>query len=234
MATTDVTGLTYDWEAQDKLPASEVNAHALAIEYLTGGYEVVDVAGAAGTTIVDTTVAKSARLKCTGALTGNRNVQLPSAKRAWIIWNASSGAFTLTFKDSGGTGIVVTQGSCAILFWDGTNMQRATPDLPMSPTTLTQTFATADATHAARTQSALTDNVAGTPGTTLAAIPDPADTPASADALRDDLVANVLPKIRDAISSLSAQLNAARVDSVDTASFVNSITDILQAAKLAG
>lgn len=41
----------------------------------------------------------------------------------------------------------------------------------------------------------------------LAAIPDPADTPASADALRDDLVANTLPAIRDALATLAATLN---------------------------
>jgi len=45
----------------------------------------------------------------------------------------------------------------------------------------------------------------GTPGN-HAAIPDPADTPVSADALRDDLVANVLPVIRDSIATLATQL----------------------------
>lgn len=51
----------------------------------------------------------------------------------------------------------------------------------------------------------LTDSIGGTVSNTLAAIPNPADTPASADALRDDLVTNVLPKIRDALSSLAAK-----------------------------
>jgi len=37
-------------------------------------------------------------------------------------------------------------------------------------------------------------------------IPDPADSPASADALRDDLVANTLPAIQDSIKTLAAQL----------------------------
>jgi len=48
-----------------------------------------------------------------------------------------------------------------------------------------------------------TDNVGGSNSKTLAAIPSPADTPASADALRDDLVANALPSIRNAITSLA-------------------------------
>lgn len=55
---------------------------------------------------------------------------------------------------------------------------------------------------------AIVDNTAGTVSPTLPSIPDPADTPASADALRDDLVANTLPPIRDALASLSNKLNA--------------------------
>jgi hypothetical protein len=54
----------------------------------------------------------------------------------------------------------------------------------------------------------LTDNSAGTANDTIQAIPDPADTPASADALRDDLVTNVLPAIRNDIADLTAKVNA--------------------------
>lgn len=59
---------------------------------------------------------------------------------------------------------------------------------------------------------ALTDNVGGSTSGTLAAIPDPADSPATADALRDDLVANTIPKIRDAISGLAAKVNLFRTN----------------------
>ena len=54
----------------------------------------------------------------------------------------------------------------------------------------------------------LTDNSGGSSGgDTIAAITDPADTPASADALRDDLVANTIPEIKDAIATLAEKLN---------------------------
>ncbi len=53
----------------------------------------------------------------------------------------------------------------------------------------------------------LTDNTGGTANSTLGAIPDPADTPITADALRDDLVANTLPPIRDDLADLAAKLN---------------------------
>lgn len=92
----------------------------------------------------------------------------------------------------------------------------------------TQTYSTADATHASRTASSFTDNIGGTTGTTLAAVPDPADTPITADALRDDLVANVLPAIRDALSSLALQHNNVNADALDTAQFLNSLVDDLQ------
>lgn len=61
-----------------------------------------------------------------------------------------------------------------------------------------------------------TDNIAGSVSATLAAIPDPADSPATADALRDDLVTNVLPKIRNALSSIASKENATRQELRDT------------------
>lgn len=57
---------------------------------------------------------------------------------------------------------------------------------------------------------ALTDNTAGTADNTLAALPDPADTPASADALRDDLVTNLIPVLRNNYADLAEQVNAIR------------------------
>lgn len=97
------------------------------------------------------------------------------------------------------------------------------------PAAYTQAYATASRTHAARTAAALTDNAAGTVGTTLAAIANPADSPATADALRDDLVANALPAIRNAISSLADQINKLRTDDLSTAQVLNSALDDLQA-----
>jgi hypothetical protein len=45
---------------------------------------------------------------------------------------------------------------------------------------------------------------------TLVAMPNPTDTPASADALRDDIVAVLLPSIRDNVLELGDQINAIR------------------------
>jgi hypothetical protein len=47
----------------------------------------------------------------------------------------------------------------------------------------------------------------GGSGTAVVTITDPADTPATADALRDDLVTNSLPEIRNCITGLQAKVN---------------------------
>lgn len=52
--------------------------------------------------------------------------------------------------------------------------------------------------------------VAGTANTTLEAMPNPTDTPATADALRDDLVATLLPPLRNNIADLATAVNAIR------------------------
>lgn len=66
------------------------------------------------------------------------------------------------------------------------------------------------ATVTRQTVVALTDNTSGTANDTLQAITDPADSPATADALRDDLVANALPAIRNDLADLAAKVNALR------------------------
>lgn len=57
---------------------------------------------------------------------------------------------------------------------------------------------------------ALTDNSGGTANNTVQALTDPADSPVDADALRDDLVANLIPELRNNIADLTAKVNALR------------------------
>lgn len=62
----------------------------------------------------------------------------------------------------------------------------------------------------AATITALTDNSAGTANNTIQAMPDPTNSPADADALRDDLVATLLPAIRNNVADLAAKINEIR------------------------
>lgn len=65
---------------------------------------------------------KNLVFKTSGALTGNRNLILPTKNRLFCVWNTSTGLFTLTVKTAAGTGVVVPQGSKALLICDGTNI----------------------------------------------------------------------------------------------------------------
>lgn len=49
--------------------------------------------------------------------------------RIWIVKNATSGAFTVTIKKKGGTGVTVTQGKIALLLYDGSDITHAITDL---------------------------------------------------------------------------------------------------------
>ena len=57
-------------------------------------------------------------LKITGVLTSTETVVIPDKTKHYIVWNATSGAYTVTIKPSG-TGVTVTQGTKAIVFWIG-------------------------------------------------------------------------------------------------------------------
>ncbi len=89
----------------------------------------LSVAGGTNVTLTDAQGANRI-LQFTGALTGNINVVLPSAiVDEWTVFNNTTGAFTLTVKTSGGTGIAVGQGKRCILYCDGINVVRATADV---------------------------------------------------------------------------------------------------------
>lgn len=64
-----------------------------------------------------------------GTLTGNINVVVPTTDWKWVIFNNTTGAFTLTVKTLSGTGIAVGQGKRATLLSDGTNVVRITADI---------------------------------------------------------------------------------------------------------
>jgi hypothetical protein len=58
----------------------------------------------------------------TGTLTGNINVIVPTKQRNYRVFNNTSGSFTLTVKTAAGSGILVPQGTYAMLNCDGTNV----------------------------------------------------------------------------------------------------------------
>lgn len=59
--------------------------------------------------------ARPATLVLTGTLSGNRDVIVPTSPKQYVVRNQTSGAFTLTIRQSAGTGVVVPQGTSHIV-----------------------------------------------------------------------------------------------------------------------
>lgn len=90
------------------LPSNPNDAYVL-VNRLTMSELEKDVAGGSNVTLTDA----EAQYNCivfSGILTGNIDVVVPSEDKGWDMHNDTSGAFTLTVKKSGGTGVAITQG----------------------------------------------------------------------------------------------------------------------------
>ena len=87
------------------------------------------VTNAAGSGDLTLTTAEATNLlqEFTGALTGNRNIIVPTAAGTYHVTNSTTatGAFTFTVKTSAGTGIALSSGNRSILDCDGTNVVSA-------------------------------------------------------------------------------------------------------------
>ncbi len=86
------------------------------------------VAGGSNVTLTDAE-ASNKILEFTGLLTGNINVTINPIVQDFIIYNNTTGAFTITFKTTSGTGIIVAQTKRAPLYCDGTNVVRYGADV---------------------------------------------------------------------------------------------------------
>jgi len=70
--------------------------------------------------------ARSAMLELTGTLTADTNVFIPSGiSKSYIVKNSTSGAYAATILISGGTGVVIPQGSSMIVMTNGTTVTPA-------------------------------------------------------------------------------------------------------------
>ena len=106
------------------------NTNLQILEQAIGGYDTVSAASGATLTFSNGVLSngKNQVLKLTGTISGNVNVVIPdSIEKTYIVENATSGAHTVTFKTSSGTGI--TWGTAdkgkKILYSDGTNVLEA-------------------------------------------------------------------------------------------------------------
>jgi len=61
----------------------------------------------------------------TGALTATRDVICPAVSKLYFVANTTSGAQSIVFKTSAGTGITVPNGVAMVLYCNGTNVVNA-------------------------------------------------------------------------------------------------------------
>ena len=85
-----------------------------------------NVGGGSDVTLSDSESA-FAIIEFQGTLSGNIDVKTASNDtKPYIIFNNTSGSYTLTFKTNSGTGVVITQGLKSIVYGDGSNIVEAT------------------------------------------------------------------------------------------------------------
>jgi hypothetical protein len=106
------------------------NTNLYLIQQAIGGYQEISIAGGAQTTALAMSDgalsnARNAVIKLTGTITGNQIVTVPnSIEKTWIIYNGTTGAFTVEFKTASGTGSTfsTTDKGIKYLYSDGTNI----------------------------------------------------------------------------------------------------------------
>ena len=112
------------------------NTNLLILEQAIGGYDAVGLNATTGATLTFSNGAlsngKNQVLKLTGTITSAVNVIIPdSIEKTYIVENATTGAFAVTFKTTSGTGATwsATNKGYKILYSDGTNIVDISTDL---------------------------------------------------------------------------------------------------------
>ena len=103
------------------------NTNLLILEQAIGGYDAVGITSGATLTFSNGALSngKNAVLKLTGTIGGAVNVTIPdSIEKTFIVDNATTGAHTVTFKTSSGTGVTwaAADKGTKMVYSDGTNV----------------------------------------------------------------------------------------------------------------
>jgi len=100
------------------------------LEEAIGGYISVTVTDGADTTLTTSNgsadQSRNMVINLTGALTATRNVICPAIEKLYVVKNATTGGFAITFKVSGQTGVTVPNGAIEFLYVDGTDARSIT------------------------------------------------------------------------------------------------------------
>lgn len=104
----------------------------MAIIYTTGGTYTLSANNSS------TDESRMSALKITGVLVSNSTIIIPSSTKRYTVWNATTGAFTVTVKTAGGAGVSVLSGRKTDVFCDGLDASALGSEMP--PTTVMSFF----------------------------------------------------------------------------------------------
>jgi hypothetical protein len=108
----------------------KTNTNLNLLQQAIAGYQDISIAGGAQTTALlmsDATIstARNAVVKFSGTITGNQIVTIPDGiEKTYILYNGTTGAFTVQFKTVSGTGptFATTDKGFKLVYSDGTNV----------------------------------------------------------------------------------------------------------------
>jgi hypothetical protein len=83
----------------------------------------LSVAGGAGTTILTQDQQRRDIMEFTGVLTGNRIIEVDDTPWSWIVYNNTTGAFSLTFRVTGQTGVALQRGRRTVAYCDSVDVR---------------------------------------------------------------------------------------------------------------
>jgi len=104
------------------------------IDSSLGGTTSLNATGASGTVSLTVGQYRPPTIIVSGVLTANVTYSLPaSVGGQWVVYNITTGAFTVTLASAGGgASVAVTQGKSTLLFSDGTNVRAGVSDIPIT------------------------------------------------------------------------------------------------------
>jgi len=149
---------------------NNTNTNLQTVDAFTAGYLSKSVAGSANVTLTtnnaDPTAESSNKvIDLNGTLTGNIHVFIPAVENNYVIYNNTSGSFTLTVAATGhaANGVAITQGAYSYLYCDGAsnyNIKNIFSDIALEDVTLSGNLTVTGTTT-------LTDNVTASANVTV-------------------------------------------------------------------
>ena len=96
-------------------------AGGLAVSITSADVTLTATQGTSSATNIGSTTSQYAILNVSGAMTGARNLIVPSTSKWYIINNTCTGGFTLTVKGSATTGVGIVNGEKTLIAWNGSD-----------------------------------------------------------------------------------------------------------------